>query len=116
MACGYRLARGSMRHIGAVRLMRTDRHPRDGQVVGVIEGPAPTPSQAQCATCKRTFGGVGLFDRHRKGGRCSDPATIPQAHQDGRGIWRESMPVRPPHWRSERRTDVGGRSVGGEQS
>lgn len=33
-------------------------------------------STAHCPTCHRTFGAVGGFDRHRRDGRCVDPATL----------------------------------------
>jgi hypothetical protein len=31
---------------------------------------------AHCAACHRTFGGVGGFDRHRRGGACLEPADV----------------------------------------
>jgi hypothetical protein len=31
-------------------------------------------SHAGC--CHRTFSSLSAFDRHRKGGRCNDPATV----------------------------------------
>lgn len=34
--------------------------------------------------CHRTFTGVGHFDRHRRDGRCVDPATIGLHLVDGR--------------------------------
>lgn len=46
----------------------------------------PTPAQAHCGACHRTFGGVTGFDRHRLGGECLDPAT--RGLTEVRGIWR----------------------------
>ena len=48
----------------------------------------PTPSQAHCGNCHVTFGSVSGFDRHRRGGECLDPATIPGIHRTATGIWR----------------------------
>lgn len=47
----------------------------------------PTPSQAHCGVCCRTFGSLGGFDRHRRGGQCIDPTSLPM-HLDPGGIWR----------------------------
>lgn len=51
----------------------------------------PTPAQAHCAAdgCHRTFGGVSGFDRHRRDGRCLDPA--PLGYTEIRGIWRQPL-------------------------
>lgn len=46
-------------------------------------------NRAHCSNprCHRTFAGVGLFDRHRVGYRCVDPATLPgMEFRDG--LWR----------------------------
>ena len=48
----------------------------------------PTPAQAHCSVCHETFGSVSGFDRHRRGGQCLDPTTIPGIHRNERGIWR----------------------------
>jgi len=48
----------------------------------------PTPSQAHCSVCHETFGSVSGFDRHRRGGQCLDPNTIPGIHLNPAGIWR----------------------------
>ena len=47
---------------------------------------------AQCAACGRVFTGVTGFDRHRRGGRCLDPATIglvlkEQRRRNGELFW-----------------------------
>jgi hypothetical protein len=48
----------------------------------------PSPTQAHCGSgCHHTFGSLGGFDRHRRGGRCLDPADLPM-HRDPGGIWR----------------------------
>lgn len=49
----------------------------------------PTTSQAHCPTCHRTFGGVGGFDAHRRGGICRDPAEF--GYELTHGIWRRPM-------------------------
>lgn len=49
----------------------------------------PTPAQAHCPTCHRTFGGVYGFDSHRRNGRCIDPEGLPMVERDG--IWRALM-------------------------
>ena len=46
----------------------------------------PTPSQAHCPTCHRTFGGVTGFDAHRSAGDCLDPST--KGYVETKGIWR----------------------------
>ena len=48
---------------------------------------APSPTNAHCGACHRTFGSVTGFDRHRRNGECVDPATLPM-HTDARGVWR----------------------------
>lgn len=55
-------------------------------------------SRAHCTGCHRTFGGVNLFDRHRRDvrgeGTCVDPATIVGKESGERemfetnGIWQ----------------------------
>lgn len=49
----------------------------------------PTPAQAHCAVCHRTFGGVTGFDAHRKDGACLDPSTRGYVERDG--LWRTPM-------------------------
>jgi hypothetical protein len=49
----------------------------------------PTPAQAHCSVCHRTFGGVYGFDRHRHDGRCLDPAGLHMILRDG--VWRAEM-------------------------
>lgn len=50
----------------------------------------PTPAQCHCvAECHQTFGGVTMFDRHRRDGRCLDPAECGMTYRDG--IWRETL-------------------------
>lgn len=49
----------------------------------------PTPFQAHCSVCHRTFGGVHGFDRHRKNGQCVPPETIGYVERDS--VWREPM-------------------------
>jgi len=59
----------------------------------------PTPFQAHCTTCHRTFGGVKGFDQHRQKVRaprnsgpmavCIDPGAFGHVERDG--IWREPM-------------------------
>lgn len=72
----------------------------------------PSLAQAHCPSCHRTFGGVTGFDKHRRFGRCTDPATLGMA-DNGRGVWRKPMD-RPQWWfpasenATERRTDVPG--------
>lgn len=50
----------------------------------------PTPSQAHCTVCHRTFGGVTGFDAHRRDGWCIDPTTLGMVQSDV-GIWRTPM-------------------------
>lgn len=50
----------------------------------------PTPSQAHCPTCHRTFGGVRGFDDHRHNGTCLDPTTKGYV-RSASGIWRTPM-------------------------
>jgi hypothetical protein len=47
-----------------------------------------------CAGCHNTFSSLGLFDRHRRGGRCREPGSCvlgkdatPAMRQDARGVW-----------------------------
>lgn len=49
----------------------------------------PTPAQAHCSVCHRTFGGVSRFDAHRDNGRCADPATLDMVETNG--VWRTPM-------------------------
>lgn len=51
----------------------------------------PTPAQAHCPTCHRTFGGVSGFDAHRFHGTCRDPR--PLGYEPINGIWRQPMPA-----------------------
>jgi len=46
---------------------------------------------AHCATCHKTFAGVGAFDYHRNGGACRDPQTAGMHLTDGRAYecWSE---------------------------
>jgi len=41
---------------------------------------------AHCGACHETFNGVTLFDDHRKGGRCNDPASMGMRKFDR--VWR----------------------------
>lgn len=43
-----------------------------------------------------TFGGVTGFDKHRKDGRCLDPADIGFEERDL--VWREPMSNRKTEW------------------
>lgn len=57
----------------------------------------PSPTNAHCSACHRTFGGITGFDRHRRGGQCLSPLTL-DMHADHNGIWRSAAPdptVRP---------------------
>lgn len=66
--------------------------------MGIHEGcRLPTPSQAHCSVCHRTFSGVWGFDQHRKDGKCLDPVTVGFAERDG--VWRYRLGKRPEHWR-----------------
>jgi hypothetical protein len=49
----------------------------------------PTPTQAHCGACHRTFGAVSGFDRHRREGRCLDPAALGMAQ--AKRIWRQPL-------------------------
>ena len=49
----------------------------------------PTPAQAHCGVCHRTWGGVTGFDAHRRDGVCLDPATLGYVERDG--VWRTPM-------------------------
>lgn len=49
----------------------------------------PSPAQAHCPTCHRTFGGVTGFDAHRKDGDCVDPTDFGMVERDG--VWRTPM-------------------------
>jgi hypothetical protein len=51
----------------------------------------PSPSNAHCGACHRTFGSVSAFDRHRRGEQCLSPLTI-GLHADRGGIWRYPAP------------------------
>jgi hypothetical protein len=46
----------------------------------------PSPAQAHCAGCHRTFGGVTGFDAHRRAGVCVDPVGLGYAERAG--VWR----------------------------
>lgn len=46
----------------------------------------PSPAQAHCGACRRTFGGITGFDRHRRHGLCLDPSAF--GYAEIRGIWR----------------------------
>ena len=48
----------------------------------------PTPAQAHCAarSCGITFGSAGGFDKHRRDGRCVDPAGLGMTETNG--VWR----------------------------
>lgn len=50
----------------------------------------PTPSQAHCAVCHQTFGGVTGFDHHRRDGQCIQPAGLGM-ELSALGIWRTPM-------------------------
>ncbi len=44
---------------------------------------APTvrvDTSTRCSRCKRWFGGMATYERHRKGSKCLDPATIVDEH------------------------------------
>lgn len=50
----------------------------------------PSPAQAHCTVCHRTFGSVKSgFDKHRSDGACLDPATLGMVERGG--IWRTPM-------------------------
>lgn len=50
---------------------------------------SPTPSQAHCGVCHRTYGSVTEFDRHRRSawptGACPDPASLDLVERSG--VW-----------------------------
>jgi hypothetical protein len=48
----------------------------------------PTPAQAHCGACHRTFGSASGFDKHRRDGQCLDPATLKVPMTETDGIWR----------------------------
>lgn len=50
----------------------------------------PTPAQAHCPTCHRTFGGASGFDDHRRHGFCLNPAGLGMVLQDDQ-VWRTPM-------------------------
>jgi hypothetical protein len=45
----------------------------------------PSPSQAHCTVCHRTFGGIRYFDAHRCNGWCLDPTNLGLV--DENGLW-----------------------------
>lgn len=47
----------------------------------------PTASQCHCTVCHETFGGISLFDKHRKEGWCLNPQALEMRKND-RGVWR----------------------------
>ena len=47
---------------------------------------------AHCSVCHRTFTTVANFDRHRRGGRCVDPASVDMV-RNGRDQWHERGPM-----------------------
>lgn len=49
----------------------------------------PTPSQAHCTVCHRTFGGIRGFDQHRSHGNCLPPEALGMVERGG--IWRTPM-------------------------
>lgn len=51
----------------------------------------PSPNQAHCPSCHRTFGGGTGFDSHRRQGRCMDPEDLGMV-ADWKGVWRKPMP------------------------
>lgn len=48
-------------------------------------------NRACCFSCRRVFGGVSGFDKHRKGNKCLDPATLGMELSEG--IWIQ--PLKP---------------------
>lgn len=72
----------------------------------------PTPSQAHCGACHRTFGGVHGFDAHRRRGECVNPATLGMV--ETRRVWRrpipDGWPTRVPQRAADGRTGPGGTS------
>lgn len=53
---------------------------------------------AHCSGCCGTFVGITAFDRHRKGGVCTDPAALGMVHAPGRAYeaWTTSVPEPAP--------------------
>jgi hypothetical protein len=51
----------------------------------------PTPTQAHCGACHRTFGGVRGFDWHRHDGTCLPPEDVGHA-ADAKGVYRRPAP------------------------
>ena len=51
----------------------------------------PSPAQAHCGACHETFGGVSLFDRHRREGVCLRPMALGAEARSG--VWR--IPATP---------------------
>jgi hypothetical protein len=49
----------------------------------------PTPSQAHCTVCHRTFGSVGGFDAHRRKGLCVDPVELGMVERGQ--VWRTPL-------------------------
>lgn len=41
-----------------------------------------------CAACHRSFGSIHLFDQHRRGGQCADPAKWGDDSRLVDAIWR----------------------------
>jgi hypothetical protein len=48
-------------------------------------------SRAHCAACHDTFTTVTNFDRHRRNGRCVDPASVGLIFKNG--LWRQPTPM-----------------------
>ncbi len=48
-------------------------------------------NRCHCMGCHRTFNSVGAFDKHRKGGECSEPLICGMVCVDG--IWRGELDV-----------------------
>lgn len=44
-------------------------------------------TRCHCAACHRTFGALGMFDRHRIGGQCADPTDWGDDARLVTGIW-----------------------------
>lgn len=64
----------------------------------------PSPAQAHCGVCHETFGGVRLFDTHRKTGTCIAPATLGAVARNG--VWR--VPAEPGAFSFARGADLEG--------
>jgi hypothetical protein len=56
----------------------------------------PTPAQAHCPTCHRTFGGVTGFDAHRSHGKCRNPLTMGYVERDR--VWRRPSDLVADGW------------------